>query len=324
MSLPASGAAINYELFRGAEMKVLVTGGAGFIGSHIVDAYIDLGHDVAVIDDLSSGRKKNIHPDAKFYEEDIGSPDLEKIFQEVKPDVVNHHAAQVDVRRSVADPAFDAGTNIIGTINILQNCIKYDSNKFIFASTGGAIYGEQDAFPADEGHPLRPISPYGITKLAVENYLCYYRSNYGLDYVVLRYGNVYGPRQDPYGEAGVIAIFIQKLLNNDQPVINGDGRQTRDFVYVGDVVRANRLALMTGEGGIFNIGTALETDINTIYKMLVKITGSKAKEVHGPEKPGEQKRSVIDHKKAGHILNWQPDISLEDGLIDTVDYFKNK
>ncbi len=305
-------------------MKILVTGGAGFIASHIVDAYIKQGEDVAVIDNLSSGRRENINPEARFFEADIGSPDLEKIFQEVKPDLVNHHAAQVDVRRSVADPAFDARTNIIGTINILQNCIKYDSKKMIFASTGGAIYGEQDIFPADESHPLRPISPYGVAKLAVENYLFYYRSNYGLDYVVLRYGNVYGPRQDPYGEAGVVAIFIQKLLHNEQPVINGDGRQTRDFVYVGDVVKANRMAIMTGEGGIFNIGTALETDVNTIYKMLVKITGSKANEVHGPQKTGEQMRSVIDHKKASQVLNWQPDMSLEDGLINTVEYFKNK
>lgn len=303
-------------------MKILVTGGAGFIGSHVVDKYIRQGEDVCVVDNLSSGRKENIHPDAEFYKIDIELPGMEEVFKHFKPDVVNHHAAQIDVRRSVADPVFDAKVNITGTINLLQNCVKFNTKKVIFASTGGAIYGEQKSFPAAETHFLGPISPYGVAKLSAENYLFYYKWNYGLDYVALRYSNVYGPRQDPYGEAGVVAIFIQKLLKGEQPVINGDGKQTRDFIYVDDVVEANLLALKAKEGGVFNIGTAIETDINAIFKMLKKITGSKIKKVHSPAKPGEQKRSVITYKKAERILGWRPKIFLDEGLRQTVEYFK--
>jgi UDP-glucose 4-epimerase len=303
-------------------MRILVTGGAGFIGSQIAEAYLRQGARVAVADNLSSGKKANIHPKAEFYKVDIKSTGLETVFREFKPDIVNHHAAQIDVRRSVADPLFDSGVNIAGTINLLQNCAKYKTRKIIFASTGGAIYGEQEYFPADEAHPTNPLSPYGIAKLSAEHYMYYYKFNYGLDYIVLRYSNVYGPRQDPHGEAGVVAIFIQKLLKNEQPIINGSGRQTRDFVYVKDVVRANLLALKTKKNGIFNIGTSIETDINTIFKMLVKITGAKVKTIHGPAKPGEQKKSVITHKKAKRILGWKPEVFLEEGLRDTVEFFK--
>ncbi len=224
-------------------MKVLVTGGAGFIGSHIVDKLIEEGYEVIVVDDLSSGKEKNINKKAKFYRLNIQDSGLESVFQKEEPDYVNHHAAQIDVRRSVSYPILDAKINVLGTINLLQNCLKYKTRKVIFASSGGAIYGEQQVFPAPENHPLRPISPYGITKLVAEHYLYYYKTIYELDYMSLRYANVYGPRQDPFGEAGVIAIFIKKMLNEEQAIINGDGEQTRDFVYVEDVARANLLAM---------------------------------------------------------------------------------
>ncbi|OGV07266.1 MAG: UDP-glucose 4-epimerase, partial [Ignavibacteria bacterium RIFOXYB2_FULL_36_7] len=224
-------------------MKILVTGGAGFIASHITDAFINEGHSVTVIDNLSTGFEKNVNPKAKFINADIGDTNLLQLFEKEKFDVVNHHAAQMDVRKSVADPAFDANTNIIGTINLLQCCIKTNVKKFMFASTGGAVYGEQNYFPADENHPTSPCSPYGISKLAVEKYLFFYKFQYNFNYTVLRYANIYGPRQNSKGEAGVVAIFTTKLLANEQPVINGTGKQTRDYVYVGDVVKANLTTL---------------------------------------------------------------------------------
>ncbi|MBI3753627.1 MAG: NAD-dependent epimerase/dehydratase family protein [Deltaproteobacteria bacterium] len=303
-------------------MRILVTGGAGFIGSNIVDAYLQEGHDVSVIDDLSTGRNENINPKARFYKADIGAEEMGKIFADGRFDVVNHHAAQIDVRKSAADPVFDAQANILGSLNILQQCVKYGIKNFIFASTGGAIYGEQEEFPATESHPTNPLSPYGIAKLAVERYLFFYKNTHGLNSTILRYANVYGPRQDPHGEAGVVAIFTQKLLRKEQPVINGDGMQTRDFVYVGDVVRANILALSYAEGGIFNIGTGRESTVNDLFRRLVDIAGVTVDERHGPAKNGEQKRSVIDFKKADKILGWSPQVSLEEGLKRTVDYFK--
>jgi UDP-glucose 4-epimerase len=303
-------------------LKVLVTGGAGFIASHVVDSYIVSGHDVVIIDDLSTGKEENINPKAIFCRMDIRDNEVEEVFERERPDVVNHHAAQMDVRRSVEDPGFDADVNIVGTLNLLENCIKYGVKKFVFASTGGAIYGEQDYFPADEEHPERPLSPYGISKLACEKYLFYYKMVHRLDYVALRYSNVYGPRQNPHGEAGVVAIFTEKMLGGEQPIINGDGCQTRDFVYIGDVVEANKLALSTGEGGIFNIGTAIETDIKGLFKRLVDLMGSECREMHGPAKGGEQMRSVIDWKRAERTLGWRPEVSLEEGLRETVKWFK--
>jgi UDP-glucose 4-epimerase len=223
-------------------VKILVTGGAGFIGSHIADAYVQQGHDVVILDDLSSGSKGNINPGATFVHLDIRDKGVADLFRSEQFDVVNHHAAQMDVRRSVSDPQYDASINVLGGLNILENASRHKVKKVIFSSTGGAIYGEQDYFPADELHPLRPLSPYGITKLCTEKYLFYYKEVHGMDHVVLRYANVYGPRQNPHGEAGVVAIFASKLLRGEQPVINGDGKQTRDYTFVGDVVKANLAA----------------------------------------------------------------------------------
>jgi UDP-glucose 4-epimerase len=300
-----------------------VTGGAGFIGSHIVDRLIAEGYEVVIVDNLSSGNERNINKKAKFFKLDIQDLQLEYLFQKEKPDYVNHHAAQIDVRRSVSDPIFDAKINVLGTLNILQNCIKYKVNKIIFASSGGAVYGEQELFPASETHPLRPISPYGISKLVVEHYLYYYKAVHGLDYTALRYANVCGPRQDPFGEAGVVTIFIQKILNGEQPVINGDGEQTRDFVYVGDVVEANILAMNNNIScREFNIGTGVETSVNQIFKYLKEILNSSIENKYGPPKQGEQKRSVLDFSRARETLYWEPRNSLLDSLRSTCEYFK--
>ncbi|HQJ46419.1 MAG TPA: NAD-dependent epimerase/dehydratase family protein, partial [Ignavibacteriaceae bacterium] len=263
-------------------MKILVTGGAGFIASQIADAFINEGHQVVILDDLSTGFEKNINPKAKFIKANICDKNLAELFEKEKFDVVNHHAAQMDVRRSVRDPEFDATTNILGTINLLQNCVKYNVKKFMFASTGGAVYGEQDYYPADEQHNTKPKSPYGISKLAVEKYLFFYNSEYKLNYTILRYANIYGPRQNPFGEAGVVAIFSTRLLKGEQPIINGDGKQTRDYVFVGDVVKANVITLNDNNSDIYNIGTGIETDVNQLFNYLNKITNANKDEKHGP------------------------------------------
>ena len=303
-------------------MKILVTGGAGFIASHIADAFINEGHSVTVVDNLSMGFEKNVNPKAKFIKADICDKSLLELFEKEKFDVVNHHAAQMDVRKSVADPTYDANTNIIGTINLLQHSIKTGVKKFMFASTGGAIYGEQSYFPADENHPTAPCSPYGISKLAVEKYLFFYKFQYGFKYTVLRYANIYGPRQNSKGEAGVVAIFTTKLLANEQPVINGTGKQTRDYVYVGDVVKANLLTLNDDVCDIYNVGTGKETDVNLLFHKLNKITGSNKEENHGPPAPGEQMRSVITSEKLFKKFNWNPSTTLDEGLKPTVEFFK--
>lgn len=304
-------------------MKIVVTGGAGFIGSHIVDEYIKIGYDVVIIDDLSSGSIENVNPRAKFYKVDIRSKeDCEKIFSKEKPDILNHHAAQMDVRKSVQDPIFDADVNIIGSLNLLELCVRYKVKKVIFASTGGAIYGEQDYFPADEEHATRPVSPYGVSKLCVEKYLYYYHVNYGINYVSLRYSNVYGPRQNPHGEAGVVAIFTSKMLKGEQPIINGDGLQTRDFIYVQDVVSANILMTQHNIVGIFNVGTGIEMDINTLFRKIKNLTSSDCKEVHGPAKAGEQRRSCISYKKINQVVGWIPQVQLDKGLALTIDFFR--
>jgi len=305
-------------------LKILVTGGAGFIGSHIVDALIEKGHKVVVLDDLSSGSVKNLPRKIRFIKLDVRSNNLGTLFLEENFDAVYHLAAQMDVRKSVADPKFDASVNIIGGLNLLECCAKYDVKKVIFASTGGAIYGEQDYFPADEKHPLRPLSPYGVAKLSFEQYLFYYKEIYGIDYISLRFANIYGPRQNPHGEAGVVAIFTTKFLNGEEPVINGDGKQTRDYVYVGDIVDANIRALDYPGTGIFNLGTGIESDVNILFRQLRDLTGTECEEVHGPAKKGEQLRSVLDNALAKDVLGWEPKISLEQGLRETVEYFKKQ
>ncbi len=303
-------------------MKILVTGGAGFIASQIADAFIEEGHQVVILDDLSTGYEKNINPKAKFVKANICDKSLDKLFESEKFDVVNHHAAQMDVRRSVKDPEFDATTNILGTINLLQNCVKYKVKKFMFASTGGAVYGEQDYFPADEKHNQQPKSPYGISKLAVEKYLYFYNSEHNLNYTILRYANIYGPRQNPFGEAGVVAIFSTKLLKGEQPVINGHGKQTRDYVFVGDVVKANLLGLNDEVSDIYNIGTGIETDVNQLFHYINDITKANKEEKHGPTAAGEQLRSVITSDKLFNKFGWRPSTKLEDGLKATVEFFK--
>ena len=303
-------------------MKILVTGGAGFIGSHLVDRLIKEGHKVVIIDNLSTGRKENLNPKAEFYKIDICSPKNSQIFQKEKPEIVFHLAAQIDVRKSVENPVENAKINILGSLNLLENCKKYKVKKIIFASTGGAIYGDANIVPTPEDYPEFPLSPYGIEKLIVDKYLNYYHKVFGLPYVSLRLANVYGPRQNSQGEAGVIAIFCGKMLSGKQPIINGDGKQTRDFVFVDDVVEANMLALKKNKVGIFNIGKAKETDVNTIFKKLKELTGLKYKEIHGPALPGEQKRSCLNYSKAQKELGWRPEYSLEKGLEITVDWFK--
>jgi len=306
-------------------MKILITGGAGFIGSNVADRYLELGHEVVIVDNLVTGQRENVPKKAKFYQVDICDADeIARIFSKEKPELVNHHAAQMDVRKSVDDPIYDATVNVLGSLNLLQNCVQHKIRKFIFASTGGAIYGEQDYFPADEKHALRPLSPYGITKLTTEKYLYFYHLTYGLNYTVLRYANVYGPRQNPHGEAGVVAIFTERILTGRQPIINGDGLQTRDYVYVGDVVEANQLVLSKGNNSIYNIGTGIETDVNELFANIVKSAGTNVPEKHGEAKPGEQKRSVLDSALIAEELKWKPAVPLAEGIQNTVDFFRNK
>ncbi len=307
----------------GDRRRILVTGGAGFIGSHVADAYIRQGNAVAVIDDLSTGDRALLPPEAAFFEGDIrDSKFVEKVIREFKPVILNHHAAQMDVRRSVTDPRFDAEVNILGTLNLLDACVRHDTKRVVFASTGGAAYGEQERFPADELHPADPVSPYGVAKISVEKYLRAYHEMHGIGFAALRYANVYGPRQNPFGEAGVVAIFTHCLLQQKEPVINGDGLQTRDYIYIGDVVAANLAALDGQETIVVNIGSGKESTVLDIYEGLVKAVGWGGEENHGPAKPGEQTRSVIDPLKAWETWGWRLQVPLEEGLKRTVRYFR--
>ena len=304
-------------------MKILVTGGAGFIGSHVVDALIERGHEVAVVDDLSTGKREHLNPGARFYHLDIrDAQGLEEVFAAERPEIVNHQAARANVRESLEKPVLYAEVNVIGSLNLLELSRKYGVEKFIYASTGGAVYGEPEYLPADEAHPINPLDPYGASKHFVEHYLYLYGVNYGLRYTILRYPNVYGPRQDPYGEAGVVAIFTGQMLRGEQAVINGSGEQERDFVYVGDIVEANLLALDRGDGGIYNLGWGFGTSVNEIFARLKEITGYEKEAVHGPPKKGEVFKICLDATKARRELGWVPRISLDEGLRMTVEYFK--
>ncbi|MBI5343336.1 MAG: NAD-dependent epimerase/dehydratase family protein [Deltaproteobacteria bacterium] len=305
-------------------MRILVTGGAGFIGSNIADAYVADGHEVMVIDNLSSGKQENVPSAARFVLCDVTSDTAVEAVRTFRPEILNHHAAQIDVRSSVKDPQFDAQVNILGSIRLLEAARQYGVRKFLFASSGGAGYGEQERFPADESHPVRPVSPYGAAKMAVELYMNYFRAQYGLEYTALRYANVYGPRQDSHGEAGVVAIFAERLLRNQTAIVNGDGEQTRDFVYVGDVVRANVSALDRGDGKSINIGTGVETNINTVFRILRDLSGSRQEEIHGPGMPGEQRRSCLENLMASIELGWYPETPLEEGLARTLEFFREK
>jgi UDP-glucose 4-epimerase len=303
-------------------MKILVTGGAGFIGSHVVDAYLRAGHEVVVVDDLSSGRMDNLPAEARLRRMDIRDPAVREVIRQERPDVLNHHAAQMDVRRSVADPRFDADVNLLGFLNLLEGAREAGVRRVVFASSGGAVYGERERLPAVEDDPTEPVSPYGVSKRAGELYLHFYHESYGLPYVALRYANVYGPRQDPHGEAGVVAIFTERLLKGAEATINGDGRQTRDYVYVGDVAAANVAALQTDFVGPVNIGLGVETDVNRLFALLRDAAGSTAQPKHGPAKPGEQRRSVIDPGRARRVLGWTPRVQLPDGLREVVAFFR--
>lgn len=303
-------------------MKILLTGGCGFIASHIADAYREAGHEVVVVDNLYSGRRHNLDRRIRFYKLSIAGPQLREVFERERPEVVNHQAAQTSVRRSLTDPSTDAQMNIIGSMRLLELCREFGVRKVIYASSGGAIYGEPRYLPVDESHPVAPLSPYGASKYAVELYLGIYRANYGLDYTVLRYANVYGPRQDPYGEAGVVAIFSRQMLQGQPVTINGSGEQERDFVYVSDVATANLLALARGSGGAYNIGSGVGTSVNTIFSELKDCIGEVQPPVHGPAITGEVFRIYLSAQKAERDLGWKCTTSLTEGLRQTVDYFR--
>ena len=304
-------------------MHVCVTGGAGFIGSHVADALLDQGHTVHVIDDLSTGRRRNVPAEATLFEQDIRSEAAAGLIAEHEYELLVHHAAQMDVRKSVDDPGFDADVNIRGLLNLMEAGVENGLQKVIFASTGGAIYGEPEYTPQDLDHPLRPVSPYGVAKLAAEQYLHYYQHQYGVETVALRYANVYGPRQNPHGEAGVVAIFARQLLTGEQPVVYGDGEQTRDYVYVGDVARANLAALSHQGNGVFNVGTERETSVNKLFETMRAAAGVDVSKEHAPAKPGEQQRSVLGVEQSRTTLGWEPQVSLEQGLRRTVDWFRD-
>ncbi len=302
---------------------VLVTGGAGFIGSHIADAFIERGDRVSIIDNLSTGNVRNLNPKAEFHEADLREERTIELVRMLRPDVVSHHAAQIDVRHSVADPAIDAEINIVATIRLLQASLDAGVKRFVFASTGGAIYGEPVTAPQDEDHPTHPLSPYGCAKLAVEHYMHYFREIHGLSTIALRYANIYGPRQNSKGEAGVIAIFADRLLSGQEVTINGDGEQTRDYVFVGDVVRAN--VAVTDDlslKGPFNVGTGVETSVNELYRSLAAAAGVARDAQHGPAKAGEQRRSVLDGSKLRRLAGLQEPVALGEGMRETVEFFR--
>ncbi len=305
-------------------MKILVTGGAGFIGSNVVDAYVQAGHEVVVVDDLSSGNRANLNPAAAFYQVDIRSEQLLEVMGKERPEVVNHHAAQIDVRRSVADPRYDASINVDGSIALLEACRKTGVRKVIYISSGGAMYGEPEYLPCDENHPVKPLSPYGATKHTIEHYVYMYRENFGISYTVLRYPNVYGPRQDPFGEAGVIAIFTERMLKGEPVTINGTGEQERDFIYVGDCVSANLLSLEGGDGREYNLGWGIPVTVNQVFDSLKQATGYRPDANYGPAKTGETFRIYLDTARIRKELGWEPRVPLDEGIARTVRFFRER
>jgi len=300
-------------------MRILVTGGAGFIGSNVVDGFVADGHEVAVLDDLSTGRREFVHPKARFVHADLtDAAAVEACVSELRPEVVDHHAAQIDVRGSVREPQHDARINILGSIALLEACRRHGVRKVIYASTGGAIYGEGRFLPATEDHPVHPEAPYGASKYTVEHYLYIWKLLHGLDFTVLRYPNVYGPRQNPHGEAGVNAIFIGLMLEGERPRIFGDGEQVRDYLYVSDVVEANRLALDRGSGAVVNLGTGVGTSVNQIFRTLRALLGFEGEAIYDAARPGEVQRIYLDASRAREVLGWEPRVPFVEGLERTV------
>ncbi|TMC83722.1 MAG: NAD-dependent epimerase/dehydratase family protein [Chloroflexi bacterium] len=307
-------------------MKILVTGGAGFIGSHVVDAYVTAGHEVAVIDNLTTGREENVNPDARLHRVDIRDlAQVQQVFASFQPEVVNHHAAQSEVPKSVADPGYDAHVNVVGGLNVLRASADSSVRKVIFSSTGGALYGEPDLVPADEDHPIRPLSPYGTSKFAFEQYLATFDRTFGLRFTTLRYANVYGARQDFAAEEGrVVAIFASRMIENKPVTIDGDGNQSRDMLHVGDIAMANVAALERGDGGTFHISTGIPVTVNDIFRKLAILTEYRLEPRFGPSRKGDVYRIALDNTRAKMQLGWEPRIQLEEGLRLTVDYFRDQ
>ena len=307
-------------------MRILVTGGAGFIGSHVVDAYIAAGHEVAVLDNFSTGNERNLNPKAEIHRVDVRDREgVERVIGAFRPHLVNHHAAQAEVPKSVSDPVFDATVNIVGGLNLLKACVDNKVEKVVFSSTGGALYGEPDIVPCAEDHPVRPLSPYGTAKFCFEQYLGTFKRTFGLDYTVLRYANIYGPRQDFAAEEGrVIAIFASRMLEGRPVTIDGDGNQARDMLHVGDVATANVAAIERGSGDTFHIGTGIPLTVNEIYRKLSILTDYKGTAKHGPARKGDVYRIALDSTKARGGLGWEPKVDVDEGLALTVDYFREQ
>jgi len=304
-------------------MRILVTGGAGFIGSNVADRYLAEGHEVAVLDNISTGLRENVPAKATFFHSDVrDAAALKRAFLSFRPEIVNHHAAQIDVRKSVEAPEFDAEVNVLGSLNLFQAAVASGTRKVIYASTGGALYGEGKKLPADEDHPINPESPYGASKHAVEHYLYLYKLTHGLDYTILRYPNVYGPRQNPHGEAGVNAIFIGLLCDGKRPTIFGDGEQVRDYLYVGDVVDANVLALDKGGGEIVNLGWGKGVSVNDIFRALARLLSYGEQPIYAERRAGEVQRIYLDASRAQRVLGWTPKVDFEEGLRRTVEWYR--
>jgi len=304
--------------------KILVTGGAGFIGSHVVEAYLKRGHPVVVVDNLSTGRRENVPPTAAFYQVDIRDAQaLNEVFDLEKPEIVNHHAAQMNVRISAEDPVFDAETNVLGSLNVLEACRRIGVEKLIYASSGGACYGETDVLPTPETHPTWPVSPYGVSKHAVEHYIFAYSKLYGLKYTILRYANIYGPRQNPEGEAGIVAIFASRMLRGEPCTIFGDGLHERDYLHVFDAAQINVLALDGADNEVLNVGTGVRRTNLDVFRTLAAAVGTDAEPQFGPERLGDLRASALDCTKAALLLGWRPTISFEEGIRQTVDWFRS-